>query len=105
MTPTLYSGLGVLDGCGSGIRIGASEEADDSPTSGAPLSISEGAEVIGSDSVTGNQEGAQNRILQTTYRVMEPIYLNRTLELDEESGTHSEYHPSLLQESQSGLIA
>ena len=59
MTPTLYGGLGVLDGCGGGIGIGALEEAEDSPTSGAPSSISEGADVIGSDSVTGNQEGAQ----------------------------------------------
>ena len=59
MTPTSYGGLGVLDGCSGRIRIGASEEADDSPTSRAPLSISEGADVIGLDSMTGNQEGAQ----------------------------------------------
>ena len=39
--------------------MGALEEVDDSPTSGVALSISEGAEVVGSDSVTGNQEGAQ----------------------------------------------
>ena len=59
MTPTSYGGLGVPDGCGGRIRIGASEEVDDSPTSGAPSSISEGADVVGLDSVTSNQEGAQ----------------------------------------------
>ena len=59
ITPTSYGGLGVPDGCGGGIGIGASEEADDSPTSRAPSSISEGAEVVGLDSVTGNQEDAQ----------------------------------------------
>ena len=59
MTPTLYGRLGVLNSCGGGIGIGASEEADDSPTSGAPSSISEGADIVGSESVTSNQEDAQ----------------------------------------------
>ena len=59
MTPTLYGRLGVLDGCGGGIGIGALEEADDYPTLGVPSSISEGVDIIGSDSVTSNQEGAQ----------------------------------------------
>ena len=56
MTPTLYSGLGVLEGCGGRIRRGTSEEVDDSSTSGAPLSISEGADVVGLESITSNQE-------------------------------------------------
>ena len=59
MTPTSYGRLSVLDGCRGGIGIGALEEADDSPTLGVPLSISEGADVVGSESITGNQEGAQ----------------------------------------------
>ena len=59
MIPTLYGGLGVLDGCGSRTGMGASEEADDSPTLGAPSSISEGTDVVGSESITGNQEDAR----------------------------------------------
>ena len=45
-----------MEGCGGGIGIGASEEADDSPTSGVPSSISEGADVVGLESITSNQE-------------------------------------------------
>ena len=58
MTLTSYGGLRVLNGCGGGIGIGTSEEADDSPTSRVPSSILEGTDVVGLDSVTGNQEGA-----------------------------------------------
>ena len=90
---------------GGGTRIGSLEEDDNSPTSGVPLSILEGTDVVGSESITGSQEGFTNCILQTTYWVMEPIHVNRPLESSEESDTCLESHPSLSQESQPCLTA
>ena len=91
ITPTLYDGTRVLKATGSGIRIRALEEDDNSPTSGA--------DVVSLESIISGQEGFTNCILQTTYRVMEPIHANQPLESSEESDTCLEFHPSLSQES------
>ena len=57
--------------------MGALEEADDSPTSRAPSSISEGVDVISSESITSNQEDAQqyppDHLLGNGTNIFEPV--------------------------------